>query len=75
MIHNPDNIELKYFQLFWSGCVDNTRWRKVQSDPMLIFLITFPDPLIALEIQLANISSEVLSELIAVFNCKVLKEI
>ena len=75
MVHNPDDKELKYFQLFWSGGVDNTRWRKVQSDPILIFLITFPDPLIALEIQLANISSEVLSELIAVFNCKVLKEI
>ncbi len=28
--------EFKYFQLFWSGGVDNTRLKK--SDPMLIFL-------------------------------------
>jgi hypothetical protein len=32
----PDDKELKYFQLFWSGSVDNTRWKI--SDPMLIFL-------------------------------------
>ena len=24
--------ELKYFQFFWSGGVDNTRWKKVRSD-------------------------------------------
>ena len=38
MISNPGDKELKYFQLFWSGGVDNTRWKKVQSDPMLIFV-------------------------------------
>ncbi len=38
MIRNPDDKELKYFQLFLAGGVDNTRWKKVQSDPMLIFL-------------------------------------
>ena len=39
VIHNPnDNEFLKYFQLFWAGAVDNTGWKKVQSDPMLIFL-------------------------------------
>ncbi len=39
MIRNTDDKELKYFQLFFSGGVaDNTRWTKVQSDPMLIFL-------------------------------------
>ncbi len=38
VIRNPDEKELKYFQLFWSGGVDNTRWKNVQSDPMLIFL-------------------------------------
>ena len=27
---NPDDI--------WCGDVDNTRWKKVESDPMLIFL-------------------------------------
>ena len=37
MIRNPDGRELKYFQLFWSGGVDNTRWKKVQSDPILFF--------------------------------------
>ena len=30
-------IFLKYFQLFWSGGVDNTRWKRVQPDLMLIF--------------------------------------
>ena len=41
VIRNPDDKELKYFQLFWSSGADNTRcrrWKKVQSDPMLIFL-------------------------------------
>ena len=35
VIRNPDEKELKYFQLFWSGGVDNTRWKR--SDLMLIF--------------------------------------
>ncbi len=39
MIRNPDDKELKYFQPFWSGGVDNTGWKKVQYDPMVIFLI------------------------------------
>ena len=38
VIHNPDDKEMKYSQLFWSGGVDNTRWKKVQSDPIHIFL-------------------------------------
>ncbi len=29
VICNPNNKELKYFQLFWFGGVDNTRWKKV----------------------------------------------
>ncbi len=40
MVRNPDDKELKYFQLFWSGGVDNTRWKKVQSDPMLILVLS-----------------------------------
>ncbi len=35
VIRNPDDKELKYFQLFLSGGADNTRWKKVQSDPIL----------------------------------------
>ena len=31
-LHEPDDKELKYFQLFWSGCADHTRWKSVQSD-------------------------------------------
>ena len=31
---NLDDKELRYFQLLWSGGVDNTRWKKVQSDPI-----------------------------------------
>ncbi len=27
--NNPDDKELKYFQLFWSGGADTTRWKKV----------------------------------------------
>ena len=38
VIRKPDDKELKYFELFWSDGADNTRWKKVQSDPMLIFL-------------------------------------
>ncbi len=40
MIRNPDDKELKYFAIeeVEVGGVDNTRWKKVQSDPMLIFL-------------------------------------
>ena len=38
VIHNPDDKELKCFQLFWSSSADNTSWKKVQSDPMLISL-------------------------------------
>ncbi len=40
MIRNPDDKELnyRYFQPFWSGGEDNTSWKKVQPDPMLIFL-------------------------------------
>ncbi len=40
MIRNPDDKELdrSIFNFFWSGDVDNTRWKKVQSDPMLSFL-------------------------------------
>ena len=29
---------IKSWTFFWSGGADNTRWKKVQSDPMLIFL-------------------------------------
>ena len=32
VIRNLDDNELKYFQLFWSGGVDNTRWKKVRFD-------------------------------------------
>ena len=32
VIRNLDDKELKYFQLFWSGGVDNTRWKKVRFD-------------------------------------------
>ncbi len=38
VIRNADVKEFKYFQLFWSGSVDNTRQKKVRSDPMFIFL-------------------------------------
>jgi hypothetical protein len=38
VIRNPDDKVLKYFQLFWSDGAYNRRWKKVQSDPMLIFL-------------------------------------
>ncbi len=31
-LHEPDDKELKYFQLFWSGCADHTRWKSVQTD-------------------------------------------
>ncbi len=35
VIRNPNDKELKYFQLFWAGGADNTRWKKspVRSDP------------------------------------------
>ena len=39
VIRNPGDKELKYiFNFFRFGGVDNTRWKKVQSDPMLIFV-------------------------------------
>ncbi len=38
VIRSPDDKELKYFELFLADCVDNTRWKKVLSDPILIFL-------------------------------------
>jgi hypothetical protein len=39
MILNPDDKELKYSQPFWTGGVDAViQDKKVQSNPMLIFL-------------------------------------
>ena len=34
VIRNAEDKELKYFQRFLSGGAENTRWKKVQSDPI-----------------------------------------
>ena len=38
MIRNPGDKESSIFNFFLSGGEDNTRWKKVQSGPKLIFL-------------------------------------